>query len=485
MATEVLVTEFRLNDKMSAGLRNLDNRVKLFLGNLGKGDGGVKGFTRGIGQIGSVSGAAVAAVAGLGLGVGALVNSASQAAAEFDTMSRKFSGAFGSVDAGAQAMRYLESYATKSAFGLGDLADAATQLAVVGLDINRFLPILERFALVVSGTDPQGLSQVAGALARIRGGSFGEAMEVFRRAGVGATDLRQQGISVSKGGEIQATADQVFAAIERISQGRLKAIADAISGGDATARSNAEDAAARAFRQFGTEVNKILIPALQAFTQELSVLIDSGAIKRLTEEFVSLGAAFQVKPGLMEDLLVGFVDAAHAITTFASGVQGVADFIEKLIPYTPGYKFLDDLSKIFNGMPIKEAFGLVYGTESGEEIRQLIEEARKRAKVEEPAPLPVDQGAATSPMVQVADNTKKLVDLQKQQVDLSRQILGGGVAATEAASAVRLDQAIRGTGGGSRGQQMLMAAVKQIVADVFGQDIAARRNSGVRSAQVR
>ena len=103
-----------------------------------------------VGNVAGVFGAIALPAVGAATALAAFANSASEASASFDTMKRTFAGALGGVEQGAQAMAYLENYAGKSAFGLEDLARASVQLAATGLDVGRFLPIIERFALVVA-----------------------------------------------------------------------------------------------------------------------------------------------------------------------------------------------------------------------------------------------------------------------------------------------------------------------------------------------
>ena len=390
-------------------------------------------------------------------------------------MKRTFAGALGGIEAGTQAMSYLENYATKSAFGLEDLARASAQLAASGLDVGRFLPIIERFALVTSGVDPQGLIQVAGALARVKGGSFGEAFEVFRKAGVGAQDLRAHGVNVTKAGEIQGTSNQVFDAIQKISEGRLKTIADSISGGAENIRANVSDVAGQAFRQIGDEVNKLLLPFLQSFTADMSLLVKSGVIPVITQQFLALGPGLSAGSSLFEELAVGFSSLGIEITYFKYTIGAIIDWFRARIfdDKEAAKRYIHFNDEFWNGMLGKDL------SVNEENIRSRFKKARETPDGPAPTFPTVPQ---PDPLTQdpVARNTAKLVDLAQKSLDLQRQILGGGARAEEAASPVRIGAAL-GTNNPmtNKPERLLLQFAAELRAEILGHQLGMARNSGM------
>ena len=256
--------------------------------------------------------------------IGALGIKAANMAMEFERFTATIGGGLGSLDKGKEVMSALEDYAQKSAFGLQDLAQATTQMVAAGLNIQQVLPMAERFALIISGTNPEGLMQVAGALARIKGGSFGEAMEIFRRAGVSTSDLRAQGINVSKGGEIQGSPTQIMAAIERISQGRPKEMADAISKTSSVTISNAQDALDKAFRSVGVSILEAANPAILSFTNSLNTLTKSGVFDGIAN---AISQTIQAFGGMNGEK--GLIFAVGTVTTALEGLSWWADRIAK------------------------------------------------------------------------------------------------------------------------------------------------------------
>ena len=474
MADEVLVTEFRMTGNYTSKVNDANQATKGFIGTQMDLQSVMKSGL-------AIVGIGAAAFVGGATALAGFANEASKAAAHFDTMERTFAGALGSLEKGRQMMAYLEDYATRSAFGLDDLTGSAKMLAAVGLDVGRFLPIMERFALVSSGVDPQGLLQVAGALARIKGGSYGEAMEVFRKAGVSATDLRNQGISVSKGGEIQATAEQVFAAIQVISEGRLKTIADSISGGAENIRANVADVAGQAFRQVGEEVNKALLPNLQAFTSEFKVIVDSGVIGSITAEFAGMLPPAQGVGSLLEEIVVAGAELPHILKTFGEGVMGISKLIGDVFKAMPPLIPLavNEAMKATTGMDLATAAKTVYSSGTQDELRARMEAARKGMKDSVAAPTSGEAPPIDSPIAQTANNTAKLVEYAKEQVNLSRQILGGkGTIGSESASPVRIGQALGRGGQGSRVEQKVKELLREVYNETMGVSIASQRNTG-------
>jgi hypothetical protein len=473
MADEVLVTEFRMTGNYASKVNDANQATKGFIGTQMDLQSVMKSGL-------AIVGIGAAAFVGGATALAGFANEASKAAAHFDTMERTFAGALGSLEKGRQMMAYLEQYATKSAFGLDDLTVAAKQLSATGLDVGRFLPIMERIALVASDIDPQGLIQVAGAFARIKGGSYGEAMEVLRKAGVSNTDLQNQGIKVSKGGEIQATAEQVFNAVQIISEGRLKSIADAISGGAENIRANVADVAGQAFRQVGKEVNDYLLPNLEEFTKQFKVIIDSGAIKTITAEFMGLLPPMNATSSVFEELAVTAAELPHILKTFGEGVMGVSkiigDVFKAIPPLIP--LAINEGMKATTGMDFITAAKMVYSSGAGDDVRRQIAEQKKKAMESVAAPTAEEAPPIDSPIAQTATNTAKMVDIAQKQLDISRQILGGGTVASEAASPVRIGQALGRGGQGSRVEQKLREFVREVYNETIGISMASQRNTG-------
>lgn len=384
--------------------------------------------------------------------------SAMQSAARFDTMQRVFGAAVGSMEGGKRVMEGLEDYATRSAFSLEALADAAKTLAAGGMDISRFLPIIERFALVISGVDPSGLQMVAGALLRAKGGGFGEAMEIFRRAGVGTPDIRAQGINVTKGGEVMAQSKEFLNAIERISEGRLKTMADAVSGGDQTKLANVGDVIGQAFRQVGSSLNQQLLPSVVALTEGIKGLVESGSISAMASgfadlvgtlkqediagEFRKIGIALRAFPTLIGDL-IGMFKGANESPQW----QWLNDMAEKALDVVSGggYSALKDYGK-----------NLGVGAATDQKIADLKNASARRALSGDPLKTPELESPGGAELPQQTNLLREIAENTKPLADFRRMILGGGEIGAKGVSAVEMGQVRRGAHG--EAQRLMMRA---------------------------
>lgn len=310
---DILVTRYELDDaKFVAGT----NRIAASLGRLGKMGEPLKrmledptkyaskALTTTVSALTKLS---VATIAGsTAIGVHSI-----QLASDFERMGMTIGGALGSLEKGTEVMKALETYAMRSAFQLGDLAQAATQMVAAGLNIRTLLPVAERFALVIGGTDPQGLEMTVRALTLAKGGAFGEAMETLRRAGVSAADFRAQGISVNSSGQVQSTPQQFIDAIIKISEGRPKAMADAIQGSTAVRISNAGDVVETAFRSIGKSLMAEAVPMIDGFVKSIGQLTSAGY-------FQVFGSKIAEFAGNMSSIITGSSDAAGAMDKFAA-----------------------------------------------------------------------------------------------------------------------------------------------------------------------
>lgn len=405
----------------------------------------------------------------LGL-LGAFALKSASAATEFERFTATIGGGIGSLDRGKEVMSALEQYAQRSAFGLQDLARASTQMVASGLDLAQVLPIAERFALIIGGTDPQGLMEVAGALARVKGGSFGEAMEIFRRAGVSSNDLRAQGIDITKGGEIRGTPTQVMAAIERISQGRPKAMADAVGGTSAVAVSNTLDAVDAAFRKVGESIMQAATPALVSFSNSLNELVKGGAFDGVAAGFKSL---IDVIGGV--DGSKGLSYAIGALTTSVQGLAWWADqFKGKSKEETENMSWLE---KAFNWLKRGGVIGnavldrLDNEATIAENARPFSKELQDRIGLRQSTgglPHTTDKPTETSGgsktiayLAQIAENTK----LTKQ--DLRRLAFGAG-ASEAGVTAVEMSRAKRRRSSGDLGGE-----IGNLIEDYFNQQFHA------------
>lgn len=431
-----LITKYTLDDK---GYKSGAQRVMAATQRVGQGLQHVYGIARG----------ALVPLSAMAAGAAFIGYRAMQAAAQFDTFERTIGGAMGSLELGKQAMAAIADYAQKSAFDLAMLADAAKTLAAGGMSLKQYLPIAERFALVIGGAgNGEALQQVTGALLRAKGGSFGEAMEIFRRAGVGRSEFEQAGGRFSGAGQFMGSPSEFLAALKVISEGQLKRIAEAVEGGDATALSNANDAMAAAFRDVGSILNRELLPGIKRFSEGLSVFSKSGALTKVLESFTGVMGGARSGMTAATDGLVGFGAAIMTATEVAQGMGDMFRWIYSMMPRGQIERRLFENTAGFYA----EIFARNRST-----LQAMVDFAQERAGNRNGG-LP-DNGA--SPAGQTARNTEKLVELTQKQIDLQRIALGGGDLGRLGVTPVEL-RAMRGGEGGDPIQKAVIGLASAI-----------------------
>lgn len=451
----------------------------------------------------SVVGVAAAAAVAIGAAIGAVVAAEVSLAtktfevgkqmvdvsSKFNEMTTVFGGALGSLEKGKQVMAGLQDYAENSAFGLNELAQAAQRLVVGGMNIQRFVPLVEKFALAVNGTDPQGLEQVASAFLRIKGGQFGEAMEVFRKSGISSQDLAAQGIKVDKGGQVLSSPEELFQALEKMSGkgSRIDGVVTALMGSTTVKLSNFGDAIERAKVAIGTVLENYAVPIIEKFTNKINDFTKSGGMAALGQAMSSFASSiFNADTFNLDDIAAKFAGGMAAIYTAATdGIYGLKlfgsivwevgkglvhfwNYIREFFtsPLTSGSAFRDmqsqfaDSSKAI-GSAIQTASEHMNLNVSGvyndkyNSTLQAMKDAREKAKVaagglpntgdggggNEPLKVSPLDAAQTAFLAQIAKNTKDMVDVQAA-------ILGGGNLAAQGISAA--DLSLR-RGRGSKG----------------------------------
>ena len=139
----------------------------------------------------------IAPLAALGTAAG-LVEMGKKAvdtAMQFDLLNRKLIGITQSAAKAKEIMAFGESEANKTGlFDAESLDRASIKLEGFGLNAQKYLPMLERFASLF-GDGAESIDQLAVALGRLEeGGNTGRIMQMLARYGVGVNDLKAAGV---------------------------------------------------------------------------------------------------------------------------------------------------------------------------------------------------------------------------------------------------------------------------------------------------
>jgi hypothetical protein len=383
-----LITKYTLQDDYSA-------KANQVVGSTGKLTAALGGVVAAVTALGAALGAATVAYVRFG-------QAAVSKFTTFDTIERSFIGIYGSAEQAAQMMAYLEAKSLRSAFGLEAMATAASSLALAGIDVGKFLPVVERLALV-SGQGEAGLADAASVLRRLRGGQVAEALgpEGLGRFGVNRQDLLAMGATFNAQGQFQGTIEQALDLIVRVAEGKLKRVADEVGQGAAATLSNIQDAWDKALTDAGRVIMTSFTPILIEATEAFTALVKSGSLQSLTAGFRSAASAL----GMVNwsQLAAGLVGLSHILQAFGSFMFQVG---------TVG--------------PVRALLGL------GGTITNMARNAARdiatlfvsgaAAEIVPPAVPP-----AENPVVaQIAQNTAQTAENTAKLLDLSRHIFGGG-----------------------------------------------------------
>jgi len=115
--------EIRLVDRVSAGLGKIQGRLKSLNGGL-----------LGINRVAAAASAALATIGG-----GNLIRGIVNTTARYEDLRTTLKSVTGSAQAGAQAFDYVAKFATKTQFGVEELATTYTKLVSNGLEPSEEL----------------------------------------------------------------------------------------------------------------------------------------------------------------------------------------------------------------------------------------------------------------------------------------------------------------------------------------------------------
>ncbi len=205
--------------------------------------------------------------------------------ASFNTLQLSFEGIFHSSEKAAQMMAYLRDVAMTSAFHFKDLADAARGISVAGLDVGRFLPMVQGFALAMGHIDGSGLEDFVSILRRLQGGNTGFALgpRGIGRYGVSRAELETHGAKFDEKGHFLGSINEAFDAVEAVFNARIKGIADKVQQSAEVVLSNFGDAMQQATIDFGSGMADNVLGPIKEVTTAINSLRTSGFFKDLSD----------------------------------------------------------------------------------------------------------------------------------------------------------------------------------------------------------
>lgn len=505
MADEVLVTEFRLKDNYSQQVRHINSSTKSFLGTLSGAGSAVANF--GLTVAKAFGGASLAVVGFLG--------AAGNSAANFDAQVQGLEAYAGSAENLAFQMSRLKDAAKLPGLGFEEAIVGATRLQAAGLSFETAERSLRGFgnALALVGGGRDDLNGVILALTQIASKTSVSAEEINQIA-ERVPQIRQimkSAFGTANTEELAKMGITSSVFIDRI-LGPLLMLPKAADSAKNTFE-NLRGAIEQAFVGIGRAANNYLVPAAQQLGKLIEFANDSGLIGEIgagitkaftgqsgapsADAFIRPFAMVAARLTLLGDYINLFRSAfLIGIDTWKVGIDSLVialKMVQNRLDFS-GRNQVDPVGIFSNSeadFRLKAAFNAADRTMLG----YAIEDTNKKASEKEQQIVDSFTAAGkqaqangafgdgerkdpASPVNKVAANTGKMVELQKQQLDLSRQILGGGTVASESASPVRIGQALGRGGQGSRVEQKLRELVREVYNETMGVSIASQRNTG-------
>lgn len=317
MATTVdnLITNYILNDRYTPALQRIAAQTNLTTAGIGNFSGSLGGLTASLGlSAGALTALSVGITAVLGgltalsalsvtsaIATYRLGSAALKQAADMEQLVMTLAALRNSTDSAAEGFRFLERFATQSVFEFSDLAEAGVQIEAFGLRMERVLPLISQVGAAF-GAKPEKLQQLASAFGRIASGQTGEAMQQLRSVGISNAALAAQGIKFTKGGEAQATPEEMLIALERVIQSRFGRINEMMSDTLSVSLSNIMDGINQSLTKIGNALMPIVKPLLAALKQ-FSQFLAAGGIDAIVQPMTRAFAAIRDLLGGPEGVL--------------------------------------------------------------------------------------------------------------------------------------------------------------------------------------
>lgn len=450
---------------------------------------------------------------GVGL-LGAFVGKALQAANEFDSMERSFSAMLGSVDKGKQMMAWIRQYGLSSGFTQDAIVETTRSVVALGLDVEKYLPILEKFALF-AGPDPSNLTEMAAIMRRLVGGQIAEAFgpEGLGRFGINRQMLSSFGAQFNKQGQFIGGVTDALVVLERVATESplLRDLKAAFDDSPAVKFSNAVDAIQIALIDAGRVFQTAFMPYIDKFSEWIKNLVGTGGVQRFANNIVNMFTKLIEKAGGFEGILNTISAGLEQLPNVLSGIgqlvigmgkvifQVIKSMMDYVIPQINSFILamnavlsgiglkglntvslnddgslmaaMDDLSKAYYGfMSGRAGFGPSPGAGAGAQIG---------AGGMGGGMLSAPKGQGSNPiqtaMENIETNTKQTA-INTEKLDLQRFVMGGGdlgrlgVTSAEIRRAnrelkVRVDVSSSGTAIGDLIQSAVIQALERLQKD--------------------
>lgn len=236
---------------------------------LGTAVGGVGGK---FALVGLAATAAVAAISAVAMAIPTFVALNS----EIENTQMRFKVLLGDLAKGKAAFAETKQYADTTPYSLKDSAAARSRLLAAGITDKETLTDAGNLA----AAGGRQIEEAAGAFARLKSGSTGEAMEALRMMNVSQMDFEAQGITFDKGGQAQATAAKMVEALRSIVRANFGGLTDELGQKWTGLWSTFRDTIDNSMRAVSSGSFVWLKDAVKSATESLNELLNSKGLER-------------------------------------------------------------------------------------------------------------------------------------------------------------------------------------------------------------
>jgi hypothetical protein len=275
-------------------------------------------------------GAQMAAAAGAA-GFGMLIKSGLQYNSTLETLSMQFKVLTGSAEKANQVMGALVTFAAKTPFELGEVANAERILMAFGLHGATAL----RRAGDAAAAANRPLEEVAMTLGRIKAGAFGEAFMRLAEMGLATREMLEgKGLKFDKGGSYVGSVGEALAGINAIIDERFTGMMETLAGTFQGKMSTLADTWKGFLGALTRALWDRLKPRIDQLTNALQGLVDSGTADAI--------GRFLARPlDAVAGLIIRMVENAPKIFLgMVNGITRVLGFFRSLVA---GFNWLRDV----------------------------------------------------------------------------------------------------------------------------------------------
>jgi tape measure domain-containing protein len=510
---DTLITEYRMkNQQYLQGASQVTQATQRTAKSTNMAQSVISGMGGNLGKLGSIAAGVATAITGVAIGAAMLGKSAFEQYAAFDSLVKALESVEGSAEKAKLAIADLKRIAKAPGIGFEEAVRAYTGLRNArvggGLAESLIAGIGNANARSGGGVEQFGRAMLAIQQIAMKQYLQGEELLQLMEAGIPVQGLMQDRFGTTDTEQLKkqgVTSAMVLAALSEELAKLPKA-----AGGAQNTLDNFSDSIKFAFINAGSGLASVQGP-LDKFAESISTLTDANVwadavtmfanalglipsssadaedgLLRVAAGFVGFGVFLQnFIEGMKEFAIASLGPIGQMIASqLGSGKGDIAKFFQDAYGITAANDFYKDKRAEIDRLKAGQAGTANQPSGQGgkkmnaqDALNSVIGALEK--KISENNQSDQSFGGGGDAMSETADNTKKLVELQKEQLDFQRALIGGGQVAQAAFSGLQVANATGGAA--SPAERKAMMAIKEWFGEIQGSNqIRASRTYGYR-----